>query len=321
MSPVVDRYYAEETVDLRAVVAKLLEQWRWIAASVVVFAVLFTTAAFLMRLKYRATVVLTPAVNERGGDVLGFAASKLGALGALAGLGGSPADQETEEALAVLHSQQFTESFIAQRNLMPELFASKWDAATGKWKVDAEHQPTPAKAYKYFDRKIRSVVQDKKTGLVAVQIDWIDRNEAADWANDLVRRLNEEMRARAIARADASLRFLEKELQTSSTVEVRDSVSHLIEAQVKQRMLADVNQDYCFRVVDRAIPADRDDPVSPQRPLLLLLGPLVGFAVGSVLVLMSGSRAPQRSMPRSTSGTVPSSARDDGRVQLTSRVG
>src|SRR6202008_3889304 len=101
--------------------------------------------------------------------------------------------------------------------LMPKLFASKWDSVRGTWKVDAEHQPTPARAYRLFDLKIRTVTQDKKTGLVTLQIDWTDRQEAADWTNELVRLLNEERRDRAIANADASVSYLEKEAQTTVT--------------------------------------------------------------------------------------------------------
>jgi LPS O-antigen subunit length determinant protein (WzzB/FepE family) len=86
------------------------------------------------------------------------------------------------------------------------------------------------------------------------------------------------------------MRFLEKELQSSSTVEARDAISRLIEAQVKERMLANVTPDYSFRVVDKAIPADRDDPVKPQKALLIAVGVLLGLVVGLLPVLVGGVR-------------------------------
>src|SRR6185437_16075318 len=147
--------------------------------------------------------------------------------------------------------------------------------------------PTPYKAFRLFDKSIRSVTQDKKTGLVTLQIDWRDPAEAAAWANELVRRLNAEMRGRAIEQSTASLGYLESELNKTTVVGTRDAINRLMEAQIRQRMLANVIQQYAFRVVDRAMPADRDNPVWPRRTLLTAGGFLVGALLGIVAVLIA----------------------------------
>ena len=288
MNALSQEYDAQDELDLRALFARLFSKWSWIAACVVLFTAAAALVAFTSAPVYRATTVLAPASAERGADVAGFAVSALGGLAS--GLGLGPHDADTEEALAVFRSRQFTEDFITGQKLLPKLFASKWDTASATWKVDEENRPTPAKAYKFFDRKIRSIGQDRKTGLVTINIDWTDRNDAAAWANELVRELNNEMRARAIAKADASMRFLDAELRTTSTVEARDAISRLMEAQVKQRMLANVTQDYSFRVVDKAIAAEKDDPIRPQKPFLLAAGAISGLVVGGMLVMLFGPR-------------------------------
>ena len=107
--------------------------------------------------------------------------------------------------------------------------------------------------------------------------------------NELVDRLNEEMRRRAVVKADTSMQFLEKELQITATVEVHDAISRLMEAQVKQRMLANVTHDYSFRVVDRAISSDGDEPVSPQKGLLVTAGVLTGLIFGIAFALVATS--------------------------------
>ena len=284
-----------DTIDLRDVVARVRGRSSWVIGSVLACTVAFTAAAFLMTPVYRAKSVLVPTNASQESDL---SKSPLGQLGGLASLAGLQIGKgsTTEEALAVLRSQEFTQRFIADKGLMPKLYAGKWDSASGNWRPGVL-PPTPARAYRYFNERIRSVDEDKKTGLVTVQVDWRNRLEAADWANSLVQQLNREMRARAIAEADASLGFLEKELQTTSIVPVRDAVAHLIESQVKKRMLADVTQEYVFRIVDHALPADADDPVSPKKFLLLPAGPLVGLLLGILAVLLADDpRA--RSAPR-----------------------
>jgi uncharacterized protein involved in exopolysaccharide biosynthesis len=281
-----DDYYADDGLTLRDLLAAVAARRWWVLSTVVLFAAGFAAYALLATPIYRATTVLAPARHSRTeGET-----AQVSGLAAVAGLEVGVRNSETEEALAVLRSREFTENFISANNLMPQLFPEKWSLRTGTWKVDDQHRPTPGKAYRLFDKKIRSVVQDKKTGLITVNIDWRDRQAAALWANDLVQRLNAEMRARAITKADASVRFLENELQTTSTVEVRNTISRLLESEVKQRMLADVTPEYSFSVVDRALPADEDDPLRPKRLALLIAGPIVGFVVGTIGAVISYRR-------------------------------
>ena len=279
-----DHLDEETVVDLHGLLRKLAARRGWVVASIAFFTVAFGVAAFVMTPVYRATVVLVPAGTERSSGALGQALGQLGGFAALAGINVGSADAETEEALAVLRSRQFTEGFLNDEKLLPKLFADKWNATAGKWTTKSP--PTPARAYRHFHRKVRSIGQDKKTGLVTVQIDWTDPIEAAAWANKLVGRLNQEMRVRAIARADAYVGYLEKELESTTTVETRAAIGRLIESQIKQRMLALVSNEYAFRVVDRAMAPDRDDPARPNKLLMLVAGPLTGFVIGVLLVLL-----------------------------------
>jgi hypothetical protein len=294
MSALPDEYACEEVMALQTTFPKSNSKRWWILSSVGFFTGVFAAAALVMSPTYRASVVLAPVTSERREDALGLTTSRLGGLAS--GLGLETAD--TEEALAVLRSREFTESFIASHKLLPRLFHDKWNPVTGTWKAAVGHPPTTGKAFKYFDRNVRSIVQDRKTGLITVQIDWIDRNEAAVWANTMVQDLNEEMRARAIAKADASQAFLAKELQTTSTIETRDAINRLIESQVKQRMLAHVTYDYSFRVVDKAIAADIDDRIAPQRAVTVLLGAVLGLLVGSWAALSSTGFGARKRSPR-----------------------
>jgi uncharacterized protein involved in exopolysaccharide biosynthesis len=213
-----------------------------------------------------------------------------------------------EEALAVLRSREFTESFIRDLDLMPQILDDRWDEKAQRWKGDDEDKPTLAQAYAYFHRNIRTISRDRATGLVSVTIEWKDPTQAADWANALVARLNEEMRSRAIADTKAFVGYLETELTTTATVETRQAINRLIEAQINQRMLAAVTEEYAFRVVDKALPPDPKDMVRPRKLVLLALGPLLGLLIGAAAVLISGSWMAREKRVASTSPRYRSSA-------------
>jgi uncharacterized protein involved in exopolysaccharide biosynthesis len=290
MSVTTEQWDGDGKLDLRALLSQLAAKRWWLIISVCLFTALFVAAAYTTIPTYRSQVLLISASSDRNSisNSLGSALGSLGGgIAALTGVSIGASDAGADEAIAVLKSMEFTEAFILDKNLMPELFPGKWNAATGQWRVPEDKQPTPAKAFKLFNSKIRAVSVDKRNSLVSLQIDWRNRVEAAAWANELVERLNAEMQARALAKANASLGYLEKELATSSVVETRDAINRLIESQIKTRMVANTTREYAFRVVDRAMAPDADDPVWPVKSLFFLCGPLVGLGVGIGLILLS----------------------------------
>jgi uncharacterized protein involved in exopolysaccharide biosynthesis len=194
-----------------------------------------------------------------------------------------------EESLAVLRSRSFTQSFIGDRQLENELLPKERSGLFSQWFGGSE-ETSLADAYRYFDRRVRSVSQDRRTGLVTLQIEWIDPVKAAQWANELVARLNAEMRRRAIASAAAATQYLERELAATTVIDTRQAITRLMEAQINRGMLANVTQEYAFRVVDTALAPDLGDPVRPRRALLLALGAFLGGLIGCAVALV----VPQR---------------------------
>lgn len=259
---------------------------KWLVASIVaVFTIGAVAAAFLTRPVYRARVVMIPADSDESPAGLGAMLGNLGGLAALGGINLGGGDNSVE-AIATLKSRQFTENFISQNQLISRLFYRKWDAENQTWSVTGDEVPTLWDAWLYFDRKVRRVSDDKRSGLVVLEIDWIDAAEAAAWANELVARLNETMRARMLTETDASIRHLEKELARTDVVALQQAISRLIETYVKKQTVATIRPEFAFRVVDPAAAPDDDDFVRPKRALYLVGGPVAGLLVALFVLLI-----------------------------------
>ncbi len=250
------------------------------------FGIAMAVLSFYVTPVYRGTTVLAPADTEKKGMGSGLSSvlGSVSGIAALAGIGMGGGDYATEEAIAVLKSQQFTEEFIDHNNLLPELFPKSWDAGTGHWKAGIKKIPTLGKGFHAFER-IRKIEHDNKTGLITLQIEWKDPVKSAEWANWLAERLNTEMRTRALTQAEASLGYLQKEAANTVDVTTREAISRLMESEIKQEMLAHVTTDYALQVVDKAIPADIDDPVRPIKVLYAALGLVFGAMVGTVVAM------------------------------------
>ncbi len=280
-------------VDFKDLLLQLYRGRWWILICVIVTTISASAIALYTRPMYRVTAVLMPAKSGRGMTSSSLSSGALSTLANGLGIGG-PRSEETQEALAVLRSREFTESFISDEDLLPRLYPSAWNPAANQWRVRPSERPTLSEAFKYFEKKIRTVSNDRHTGLIDLGIEWTNPNEAAQWATELIGRLNEEMRARAIRRADASLVFLNDQLKHTSSVEVQNAVGYLIETQLKKRMFAQVTPDYALRFIAPPVGSDGARPVWPRKILLFVLGPVVGLFIGIVSTLL------WRKSPKST---------------------
>jgi uncharacterized protein involved in exopolysaccharide biosynthesis len=239
-------------------------------------------AALFMTPVYRASITVMPVVDARQVPAaLPGLLSRFGG-GAAFGLGD---DGGREEALAVLRSRQFTAAFIDEQQLLPELFAERWDAATGDWLPgDPADVPTAWQAWQRFDLEVRHIREDRDRGLVTIDVDWRDPVLAARWANLLVDGVNEELRGRRLARLERSLELLQVELERAELAELRQAIAGVIQTQVNERMLAMTRRDFAFRIIDPAEPPDLDRPRAPKPALYAALG----FSAGAILGLLAG---------------------------------
>jgi uncharacterized protein involved in exopolysaccharide biosynthesis len=256
---------------------------RWVILWFVLGFALFGLAyGFLATKWYRAEVVLTPAPQKTNQALAGLAGSGTGGL--LAGLVGlNLGNANTDEAIGVLKSRDFARQFIEDQGLLHVLLADKWDARAGRWKeTDPERQPDIRDAVRYFGKRVLSVDQDKRTGLITVAVEWKNAATAAAWANMIVDRLNNEMRTRALADGEANVAYLRRELGTTNEVAVQGAISRLLETELQRVMVARGDRQFSFRIVDPAeVPKYRS---WPKRSIILAVAILAGGLAGVAAV-------------------------------------
>ncbi len=280
----------EEEIDL-------LEYWRVIwGRKKMILAVSFAAAllaiviSLLMPNIYKAQVLLTPVGSGKSkGGGLSAALGGLGGLASVAGISLGGGGGSTAENLAVLNSREFIWKFVKENKLMPVLFADDWDAKSKKWKKDdPKKQPTLWDAYRMFTKGgLMNVDKNKKTGLVTVSVEWKDPVLAAKWANALVRRLNAYLRRKAIARSEANLTYLNKELARTRVADMRQTLFKLISQEEKKAMLASTQEQFAFRVLDTAVPPDKK--AKPKRSLIVILSTFVAGFLAVIVAFIQES--------------------------------
>lgn len=257
---------------------------RWLLiVSVLAFGLLSLVYALVATQWFLAEVVLTPA-STRNSQGLTSQLAGLGAIAELADLNLGAA-RNSDEPIAVLKSRDFARQFIQERDLLLVLLRDQWDAQAGRWKErDPHRQPDVRDAVRYFDKNVLQVLEDKRTGLVTVGIRWTSAAQAADWANAIVERLNQQMRARALEEGEANVAYLQKELSTTTEIPVQQAIARLLETEIQGVMVARGRKEFSFRVVDPAmVPKLRD---WPKRTIIVAIGILAGGFFGLFAVFI-----------------------------------
>jgi len=284
-------YYLQPQVSSANDEVSLLDLWRVLVSyKWLIFVLTFLSIcigagiAFWLPPVYRAEITLAPVSTEEGGR-LSALAGELGGIASLAGINIGSGNTSTDQAIAVLKSRAFTDAFIKEEQLLPILFSDQWDSQKKTWRLEDQNEaPTLRQAYLLFDERLRTITQDKKTGLITLVIEWKDPKQAAQWANLLVERLNFHERRAAIAEAEKSLAYLKNQLSQTSVLEMQQAIYRLIEAQTKNIMLANARDEYAFKIIDPAVTPEKK--TKPNRVFIIGIGATIGFLSSLLLVFV-----------------------------------
>lgn len=269
---------------------------------IVVLAVMTAGAVSLMfDDEYQSSALLAP--NQSGEDLAGGLLSQFGGLASLAGinLGGGKTDPATI-AIETIQSQVFLARFIKKHDLKVSLFATAgWDVEKRSWKIDPSAydektgvwlrsvkpprvpEPSDTEAVEEFRKKF-SVKQDKKSGLVTITLVSRSPEMAKTWLDWIVEDINAYLRENDAAEARESIEYLKRQLEQTSVAEMQKVFYQLIEQQTKAAMLAEVRQQYAFRVIDG--PVVPEEKYGPKRIVMVLVSGLLAGALACLIVLV-----------------------------------
>ncbi|MFH4544365.1 Wzz/FepE/Etk N-terminal domain-containing protein [Vibrio alginolyticus] len=304
-----------DEIDLRELF-KALWKGKWIIiATTFAFAIGSVLYALSLPNIYKSDALLAPAESSSGGG-LSKMAGQLGGLAALAGVNlGANESSQTDLAVQVMKSRQFVEAFINKHDLLVPLMAAKdWDLANNKLILDEELYnpntgewlrepndlrgaiPTAQEAFEVFSQEVFSVSQDKDSGLYTVSVKNYSPYIAQQWVNWLIEDINKVMRERTIAETSQNLAYLNTQLQKTAVADMQSTFYKLIEEQTKSLMLAEVQEEFIFKVVDPAVVPELKD--GPKRALICVLGTLLGGMLGMAIVLVRFAFRKQDIEPR-----------------------
>jgi uncharacterized protein involved in exopolysaccharide biosynthesis len=251
---------------------------------------------------YTVQVKIAP-VEDEGGAQMNALVGQYGGLASLAGIplpsGGSG---QSELLLEILQSRSFLEPFIRDQSLGPRLIAiegydliekqevvdsEKYDPTEKRWVrvVELPQTPEPSgeELFEAFSEAL-SVTKDKTSPVITISFEHRSPLLGYEVLAALVKRVDDFARSRDRTRSQQSIEYLEQKLSETRLVDVEKVLYQMIESQTKTLMLAEVNKDYAFQVIDA--PQVPEKHSKPSRALIVVLSTLVGGMLATLWVLV-----------------------------------
>ncbi|WP_447472628.1 Wzz/FepE/Etk N-terminal domain-containing protein [Vibrio harveyi] len=293
----------DDEIDLRELFGALWKGKWIIIATTFVFAVGAVLYALSLPNIYKSDALLAPAESSGGGG-LSKMAGQLSGLAAFAGVSlGSSESSQSDLAVQVLQSRQFVENFVKKHDLLIPLMAVKgwnmesdrliidediYDVSTDSWIREPEGmrkaKPSTQEAFEVFVKNILNVAQDKETGLYTLSVNYYSPHIAQTWVTWLIEDINQVMRERTIEESTQNLAYLNAQLEKTAVADMKSTFYKLIEEQTKSLMIAEVQEEFVFKVIDPAISPEIKS--GPKRITIIIIGLLLGAVVSCCFVMI-----------------------------------
>lgn len=283
-------------VDVSVLINALLKQ-KWCLFFVVMITVAIGFYYVLDKSNYFTSSVVL--VSEQSGDQLGDGLGKLTSLAGISMQKGE-ADQLTV-AIKLLESKSFIGKFLEENNLEADFFAAiDWDQTTntlsynpdvykeGKWLRVASNLKSSKPTYKELTERFLSenlsYELEEKSGFVTISITHFSPYIAMETLEKLVNFINEESRKKAIKTSEKKINYLNDAIKGTDNSSMKSAFYDMMLMEQKDKMLATVNPEYVFTVLDPAfLPSDK---AGPKRLLILIMFSVAGIMIGSIVALI-----------------------------------
>ena len=294
-----------DEIDLREL---FLALWRgkYIVFLVTILAIV--CASFYLRSaerKYSVQMVLKPVVAEASGPNL----SGFSGLASLAGISlpsSSGSDFTTYQKL--IFSEEVAERIFTNKELVVKLFGGEWNSDTqsfeapvsgniGKLKQEVKLLLTGAEKGKYIPPNPKrlsmlmastfNIALDSGTGFMTISTETSKPDVMLELMSNASQETDKLLKERFLVTAEATLEFYYQKLLTSRSPEHREALAKLISAEDQKLMLASKSSNFVAELL--TTPSVSLYPTSPKSSLVLALGLVLGFFLGSAIVLIRAS--------------------------------
>jgi len=246
----------------------------WKHKILIIFIVCIVTAAtaiisLLQTPIYEAKAVIIPSgVVSKDTGPASFLASQFGIA--------PPTTPISAEIVNILKSLTLKEKIINRYNLLPLFF--------GKKPSKEQSGDDPMWAGIRYLASITKVNFIQRDNIVEISIQFNDPKIVRDLVNYTLAELNEHMSYEAKRVANTNKKYLEVEIDKVADPFIRAKIYGLIAQQIETVMMAELKENFAFKMLDS--PRIPDRRIKPKRTQMVLIAFIVAFFLGVMVAFV-----------------------------------
>ena len=212
----------------------------------------------------------------------------------------------TSKIRSTILGKEFLVYIIEKYKLLPLIFEGEYDSPNHKWKIDKSCDKVESTTFEQitgiaiFSEKCHPTVMDgyrqlllmidvdhsdtfkKDSNLIQISVKSANPLFAQMLLTKLIDEADSKLRQRAIKLATDNQEYFSSLLSQSKNVKINDRIKTLLTSQIEQAMYAQTKANFLFEIMDPPIVPDQ--PISPKRPLVLVVSLITSFILGIFIV-------------------------------------
>ncbi|MDB2665370.1 hypothetical protein N9Y96_01175 [Gammaproteobacteria bacterium] len=203
---------------------------------------------------------------------------------------GKPSSNKSDVIIETIKSKGFLLHLLNIEGVFPSLFAiDYYDPQSQKIILDQSLYsknkwtngiPSIHQAHLIYEKSI-SIRRDNKDGFIYIHFAHQSPYFAEEFLSLIVSEINATMRVKAAKESSKSIKFLTEEFTETNWLEIRNSISSLLQKQFETQMIANVREEYALKPIES--PFVEEDKFSPSR-LSIVLWWTLGSLIISIMI-------------------------------------
>ena len=288
----------EDEIDLKELVGVLWKSKFLIISLTALISISSIIISLMMTNYYTSESVLIARDQQDSSSLSDFSG-----VASLVGVDLSGEGASVFKVMEIIQSREFVRHLITFENVLPSLMAAEsydassqqinfdpeiFDPESNTWTrepgVNGNIIPSYLEAHREYSDML-SIIKDKLTGLISIKFEHISPVFANDFLSLIIQEANNLNREIDVDATTKALTYLKGELSQTPQIEIKKSISKLIENQLETRMMASIYDDYILIPLEPPFVPDKKS--RPIRSLIVILSTLIAGMLSVIYVLVN----------------------------------
>ncbi|HQE81100.1 MAG TPA: Wzz/FepE/Etk N-terminal domain-containing protein [Syntrophorhabdaceae bacterium] len=258
-------YPEEDEINLLDLIKVILKNLRLIGIIIGVVVVATAIISLIMTPVYESKAVIMPTTQTKDIGVGSMLAQQFGISG--------PSSPMATEVVSLLKSNTLRERIIKRYNLLKLFFEDDYE----ELKKQKNENELLWMGLRRFD-DITKVNFKQKDNTIEIVVGYKDPKIARDLVNYTLAELTDYMSIEAKRVAETNKKYLESQLENTADPFIKTKLYTLIAQQLETAMMAEVKENFAFKVLDAPMIPDKRS--KPKRKLMVLIAFVVSLFIG-----------------------------------------